>query len=59
MSTDPITATSWRDIDPSGGSRKELKGLTSGVRLWFRVRAIAPKEINNGPWSDPAVKTVP
>ena len=59
MSADPITPTSWRDIGPSSSSRKKLKNLTSGTRVWVRVCAIAPKEENNGDWSDPAVKMVP
>jgi hypothetical protein len=58
-SPDPITGTSWHDVAPVSKSRKTLPGLNSGDRVWVRVRAIAPKEENNGPWSDPAVKTVP
>jgi hypothetical protein len=59
VSADPITGTSWRDVSPVSGSGKTLTGLTSGARTWVRVRAIAPKEANNGAWSDPAVKMVP
>jgi hypothetical protein len=58
-SPDPITPTSWKDVAPAGKSKKSLSGLESGERTWVRVRAIAPKEENNGAWSDPAVKTVP
>ena len=56
---DPITPAGWKDVAPVGKSRKTITGLTSGARVWVRVRAIAPKEENNGGWSDPAVKTVP
>lgn len=59
ISPDPITPTSWTDVAPAGKSRKSLSGLERGARMWVRVRAIAPKEENNGAWSDPAVKTVP
>lgn len=56
---DPITPTGWRDVAPTSKSKKTISGLTSGVRVWVRVRAIAPKEANIGAWSDPSVKTVP
>jgi hypothetical protein len=59
VSVDPITGTSWRDVAPVSKSKKTLTGLSSGARTWTRVRAIAPKEENNGGWSDPSVKTVP
>ena len=35
-----------------------LSGLTSGARIWVRVRAIGTGG-TKGPWSDPAVKAVP
>jgi hypothetical protein len=56
---DPITPAGWRMVASSPKSQKTLKNLTSGQRLWVRVRAIAPKEDHTGAWSDPAVKTVP
>lgn len=59
VSADPITGNSWHDASPVSKSKKTLTGLTSGARTWVRARAIAPKEENNGGWSDPAVKTVP
>ena len=34
-----------------------ITGLTSGSRVWVRVRAIGTK--GEGPWSDPATKIVP
>lgn len=56
-SPDPITATSWRSLTPSSKSRSSHSGLTSGAKMWFRVRAIGKGD--PGAWSDPAVKTVP
>jgi len=56
---DPITSAGWKDVAPVSRSKKTITGLTSGARVWVRVRAIAPKEENHGAWSDPAVKTVP
>ncbi len=56
---DPITPANWRSLAPSTKSKKTLKNLPSGQRTWVRVRAIAPKEENDGAWSDPAVKVVP
>lgn len=38
-------------------STATLTGLTSGQRLWVRVRAIGTK--GESPWSDPATKIVP
>jgi hypothetical protein len=56
---DPITPAGWKDAAPVSKSRKALRGLPSGTRMWVRVRAIAAREEHNGAWSDPAVKTVP
>ena len=57
ISPDPITTTSWRDVTPSSVSKTVIEGLTSGTRIWVRVRAINKK--GQGPWSDPATKIVP
>jgi hypothetical protein len=35
-----------------------MNGFTTGNRIWTRVRAIGADN-QPGPWSDPAVKTVP
>jgi hypothetical protein len=35
-----------------------IEGLTSGAKLWMRVRAVGAKN-DTGPFSDPATKTVP
>jgi hypothetical protein len=56
-SADPMTATSWAFKMTSSKSSATLEGLTSGAKVWVRVRAIGAA--GPGPWSDPAVKTVP
>lgn len=56
-SPDPITSTSWAAAGISTRSTLTLDGLPIGARCWFRVRAIG--SAGPGPWSDPAVKTVP
>lgn len=57
-SVDPITGTSWAFNKTASKSSDTVPGLTSGTKLWVRVRATGA---NNafGPWSDPATKTVP
>lgn len=59
MSTDPNVPANWKLLDSCSGSKLSLTGLTSGEKLWFRVRAKAPKSVNDGAWSDPATKIVP
>ena len=56
-SADPFTPTSFTTRDTVTKSSATLTGLTSGTRVWVRVRAI--NSAGKGPWSDPAVKTVP
>ena len=56
-SADPFTATSFVTADTVTKSSTTLTGLTSGNRVWVRVRAI--NSAGKGAWSDPAVKTVP
>jgi hypothetical protein len=58
QSVDPITASSWTHAEVVTGSKAMLTGLTSGAKMWFRVRSVGPKKIK-GPWSDPAFKVVP
>ena len=41
----------------TSASSTTLTGLTSGSRIWARVRGIGTK--GEGPWSDPATKIVP
>lgn len=59
MSTDPNVPANWKLVDSCSGSKLSLTGLTSGQKLWFRVKARAPKAANDGAWSDPATKIVP
>lgn len=54
---DPITAAGWQAAGMSTKATLIVNGLPSGGRCWFRVRAIGTA--GPGPWSDPAVKTVP
>jgi len=70
---DPVAGASSNEIalstgaDPTSGtyatvaqptaSKKTLTGLTSGSRVWIKVRAIGSE--GPGPWSDPATKIVP
>ncbi len=54
---DPITAAGWMAAGMSTKATLIVNGLPSGGRCWFRVRAIGTA--GPGPWSDPAVKTVP
>jgi hypothetical protein len=58
-STDPNVPANWKLVDTSGASHLSIEGLTSGAKLWYRVRAKAPKRANDGAWSDPATKVVP
>ena len=54
----PVSATSCQKKQTAPKPSGTIVGLTSGARMWVRVRAIgaAPQP---GPWSDPAAKTVP
>jgi len=47
----------WQDSDDVPNTQFSLKGLTSGQRIWVRMRAFGTK--GPGPWSDPATKIVP
>jgi hypothetical protein len=42
----------------SNKSSTTLNSFTSGTKIRVRVRAVGADN-NKGPWSDPAVKTVP
>jgi hypothetical protein len=57
-SVDPVTPTSWTFKMSATRSSATLAGLTSGAKMWVRVRAIGASN-STGPWSDPATKTVP
>jgi hypothetical protein len=58
ISPDPPTPTSWAAKMTAGKSSATIEELTSGARMWVRVRAVGADN-KPGPWSDPAVKTVP
>ena len=55
--TDPNALASWVPGITSPHSTFQLTGLTSGSRLWVRMRAVGA--LGAGPWSDPATKIVP
>lgn len=57
VSPDPITSTSWVAKGSVTKSKAVLSGLTSGQKMWVRVRAVG--SAGPGPWSDPATKVVP
>lgn len=57
-STDPVSGTSWVFNKTASKSSDTIPGLTSGAKLWVRVRATGANSLV-GPWSDPATKTVP
>jgi len=57
ISADPFTEATWKTADTVTNSKVALTGLTSGAKIWVRVRAINSK--GKGPWSDPATKIVP
>jgi len=56
-SPDPITPTSWNFKGTVTKSKATVNSFTSGAKVWLRVRGIGAA--GPGPWSDPAVKTVP
>lgn len=57
-SLDPVSGTSWTFKQSASKSSATAAGLTSGTKMWVRVRAIGSGNAT-GPWSDPATKVVP
>ena len=55
-SPDPVSPTSWTNQPRSTKSKTSLTGLTSGARVWVRVRATGSG--GEGAWSDPVSKIV-
>ena len=53
---DPVAGPWTTRLSPTSSSW-HLPGLTSGQRVWVRVRGNGPN--GAGPWSDPATKIVP
>ena len=56
-SPDPMSETSWVFKQSLAKSSGTIQGLTSGAKVWARVRAVGAA--GAGPYSDPATKTVP
>ena len=56
-SPEPMTATSWVSQSSVTKSKAAITGLTSGVKMWARVRGVGPG--GTGAWSDVATKIVP
>jgi hypothetical protein len=57
ISPDPITATSWLAQPSVTKSKAVILGLTSGAKMWVRVRGVGPAGL--GAWSDVMTKIVP
>jgi hypothetical protein len=56
-STNPNDSTLWKAYDSSSVIGLKLTDLTSGQKLWVRVRAV--NSVEKGPWSDPACAMIP
>jgi hypothetical protein len=56
-SPDPMSESSWVFKQSLAKSSGTIAGLTSGSKVWVRVRAVGAA--GAGPYSDPAVKVVP
>ena len=54
---DPIGANTWTYKGTATKAKAVMNSFISGTRIWLHVRAIGAA--GPGPWSDPAVKTVP
>lgn len=57
ISPEPVTPASWVTQADASKSWTAVFGLTSGSKVWARVRAVGPGGI--GAWSDVATKIVP
>ena len=56
-SPDPIGANTWTYKGTVTKAKATINNFVSGTRIWLHVRAIGTA--GPGPWSDPAVRTVP
>ena len=57
VSPDPATEATYVAKPSVTKSKATVTGLTSGSKVWVRVRAVGAG--GTGPWSDPATKIVP
>ena len=57
--SDPSVEANWKLVGSSSASKTTFSGLTSGTRLWARVRAKGTNPGNDGTWSQPATIIVP
>ena len=57
ISATPADEASWANMPGSSKSFTSVEGLTSGTRMFVRVRAIGKSPA--GPWSEPIGKIVP
>ena len=55
-SPDPITETSWVQVDTPTKASSEIPGAEPGKVIWFRVAYIGPN--GTSPWSGPASRPV-
>jgi hypothetical protein len=55
---DPIVPANWTHKLTAGKASAMVNSFSSGTKQWIRARAIGANN-QTGPWSDPAVKTVP
>ncbi len=56
-SPDPVGPNTWTYKGTVTKAKAVINSFASGTRIWLHVRAIGAA--GPGPWSDPAVKTVP
>src|SRR5208283_2452780 len=56
-SLDPVGPHTWTYKGTATKAKAAMNSFGSGTRIWLHVRAIGAA--GPGPWSDPAVKTVP
>ena len=52
MTADPSVQSGWQQCDVAIRQSCLVKGLTPGVKYWFRVAATNTQ--GRGPWSNPA-----
>jgi hypothetical protein len=56
LCVDPLTADKWKQCNIALRQTSRVKGLQSGVKYWFRVRASNAN--GEGPWSNPVAVRV-